>query len=344
MFPLGFPQTKRNELKDLTMRSKILLAFAALALVACTQEEVVDTPQTAITFSNAFIENSTNVTKAADPSITESSLGGFAVWGYRDNTSNVVFEGEIVTPVSGTDKWTYSGTQYWIPYSKYYFAALAPINNKNWSLDLTGANTYPGTVTFANAEGTEDLLYSAVAVDTPTLNDLLTSGMSPVEFTFDHLLSKLKFTFVNGLDEDYISLVVKNITMKVPAKATIDLAVEKWWNNAAWTLVGTNGTTLDFGSATEIAQGAQASSQNQRLTIPASASQVYEIAFTVEVKMDGKVVMEIPKTATLTGKAFQMGRSYNIKSTITVENLGLKPIEFDVLGVDGWIEGEDATI
>ena len=60
--------------------------------------------------------------------------------------------------------------------------------------------------------------------------------------------------------------------------------------------------------------------------------------------MDGKVVMEIPKTATLKGKAFQMGKSYNIKSTLTVENLGLKPIEFDVIGVEGWIEGEDATL
>jgi hypothetical protein len=38
-----------------------------------------------------------------------------------------------------------------------------------------------------------------------------------------------------------------------------------------------------------------------------------------------------------------MGKSYNIKSTLTVENLGLKPIEFHVVGVEGWIEGEDAT-
>jgi hypothetical protein len=325
------------------MKSKILLAFTALALLACTQEEVVDTPQAAITFSNAFIENSTHMTKVTDPSVTKTSLEGFAVWGYRNETANVVFEGEIVTPVAGSDKWTYSSTQYWIPYSKYYFAALAPINNKNWSLDLTGANTYPGTVTFANAEGTEDLLYSAVAVETPNLNTLLASGMSPVELTFDHLLSKLKFTFVNGLDEDYISLVVKNINMKVPADATINLAIENWWDNAKWTLVGTKKTILDFGATAEIAQGVQASSQNQRLTIPAAESQEYEIEFTVEVKMDGKVVMEIPKTATLKGKAFQMGKSYNIKSTLKVENLGLKPIEFEVVGVEGWIEGEDAT-
>lgn len=327
------------------MKSKILLAFTALALLACTQEEVVDTPQAAITFRNAFIENSANVTKVADPSITKATLDGFTVWGYRDNTSNVVFEGEIVTPVAGTDKWTYSSTQYWIPYSKYYFAALAPINSTNWNLNTTGANTYgPGTVSFTNVDGTEDLLYSAAAVETPNLNTLLASGMPAVELTFSHLLSKLKFTFTNGLNEDYISLVVKDITMDVPAAATINLAVENWWDNDDWNLSGTNNTVLNFGAAEKIAQGDSASSANQRLTIPAAASQEYEVTFVVEVWMNDELVMEIPKTAILSGKAFQMGKSYNIKSTLTVENLGLKPIVFDVERVEGWIEGEDATL
>ena len=327
------------------MKSKILVAFAAVALVACSQEAVVETHQTAISFSNAFIENSTHVTKVADPSITKATLDGFAVWGYRDNTSNVVFEGEIVTPVAGTDKWTYSSTQYWIPYSKYYFAALAPINSTNWNLNTTGANTYgPGTVSFTNVDGTEDLLYSAAAVETPNLNTLLASGMPAVELTFSHLLSKLKFTFTNGLDEDYISLVVKDITMDVPAAATINLAVENWWDNDDWNLNGTNNTVLNFGAAEKIAQGASASSANQRLTIPAAASQEYEVTFVVEVWMNDELVMEIPKTAILSGKAFQMGKSYNIKSTLTAGNLGLKPIEFTVVDVKDWVEGEGVTL
>ena len=52
--------------------------------------------------------------------------------------------------------------------------------------------------------------------------------------------------------------------------------------------------------------------------------------------MGDQPAMEINKTATLTGVAFNMGRSYNIKADITPENLGLLPIEFTV-EVNEWI-------
>jgi hypothetical protein len=328
------------------MKTKILFAFAALMLAACAQEEVVTAPQHAISFSNTFIDNSTHVTKVEDPSITKAKLTGFDVWGYRDNTDEVVFEGEDVTPVAGTEMWDYTNTQYWIPESNYYFSALAPMNSTNWKLNTDGANTYgAGVVSFTNVEGTEDLLYSAVAVETPDLTTLLSAGMEPIELTFNHLLSKLKFTFTNGLDEDYMSLVVKNIKMTVPKEATIDLAVENWWDNNDWTITGTEMTTLAFGKTIEMAQGQQASSENQRLTIPAAKTQDYKIKFDVEVKMNGKATMVIPKTATLTDVEFQMGKSYNIKTTLTVDNLGLKPIEFEVEAVKKWItEGGEVTL
>jgi uncharacterized membrane protein len=142
-----------------------------------------------------------------------------------------------------------------------------------------------------------------------------------------------------------MSLVVKNIKMTVPKEATIDLAVENWWDNNDWTITGTEMTTLAFGKTIEMAQGQQASSENQRLTIPAAKTQDYKIKFDVEVKMNGKATMVIPKTATLTNVEFQMGKSYNIKTTLTVDNLGLKPIEFEVEAVKKWItEGGEVTL
>ena len=67
---------------------------------------------------------------------------------------------------------------------------------------------------------------------------------------------------------------MKDVKMTVPAEGTIDLAVENWWDNDDWTL-GQGETVLAFGDVAKLSTGERAAAADQRLTIPAAASQEY---------------------------------------------------------------------
>ena len=324
---------------------KILLAvLSAGALIGCAKEDVTVTPQVAITFADAFVDMQESHTKVADPSITTGSLDAFKVWGFMGAKGGVMFDGELVSKVGG--QWTYVNQQFWTPNHSYFFGALAPVANSNWVLDNSNANENGlGVVSFTNLEGTEDLLYASTSVSTPDIDTLLAEGMDTVKFTFSHLLSKLKFTFTNGFSTDNVTMKVSEIKMEVPKAATIDLAVENWWDGDDWKFNGTEKTVLDFADVPVLEITKQAASANERLTFPADKTAEYEISFKVNLYIGDQPAMEVVKTATLTGVAFNMGRSYNIKAEINPNNLGLHPIEFEV-EVKEWIpEGDfNATV
>ncbi len=322
---------------------KILFAvLCAGALIGCARESVTTSRQVEITFADAYVDIHGMRTKVANPSITEASLEAFKVWGFMDAKGGLMFDGELVSKVG--NEWTYANQQFWTPDHTYFFGALAPVENSNWTLDYTNANEYGlGSVSFTNIDGTEDLLYASTSVKTPDIDKLLAEGMDTVKLTFSHLLSKLKFTFINGFTTPNVTMKVSEITMTVPKAATIDLAVENWWDGDDWKFNGTETTTLDFADVPVLDITAQASSANERLTIPADKNASYEISFKINIYVGDQPAMEVVKTATLTGVAFNMGRSYNIKTEINPENLGLHPIEFDV-EVKDWIpEGDFGT-
>lgn len=323
------------------MKKSLLVALASFALIACTQEEVVNRPDNSIQFTNAFVENTPILTKTTDPSITRTSIEGFNVWGYMDTPATVVLDGEDVTKENG--EWKYFNTQYWTPEHTYYFAALAPMDSQNWSLDTTNANEYgAGVVTFTNVDGTEDLLYTATSVVTPDMETLTAAGMPSVSLLFNHLLAKIKFTFDNGFASPNYTLEVKDIQMTAPKSGNIDLAVENWWDNDDWKLEADE-TTLAYGDVATLRMGERAEATNQRLTIPAGKDQAYEVTFTVVLYQSGAEAMQITKTATLTNVMFEMGKCYNILTVITPDNLGLHPIVFDVQEVNSWVHGGDYT-
>ena len=305
---------------------KLLVSLLAIAgLVACTNDEVVNVQKgNPITF-DSFVENAT---RANDPSTTTNSLNAFRAWAYMDNTTGVVLNDELVEKVGSV--WSYVNTQYWMPRHTYYFAALAPVDG-NWALNTEAANNYgAGIVNFINFDGSEDLLYAATAVESQEKDNL------PVKFQFSHLLSKINFTFVNGFATSNVDVEVKNVTMTAPASASINLAVENWWdNNDDWkNLPATNDLTLAFGDVVRLDAGDSATATDERLTIPASAEREYEVEFDVVV-YSGAVPSNFHKTATIKGVAFEMGKAYNLTATISPESLDLEAIEFEV-AVNEW--------
>ena len=321
------------------MKKLLLAVVAVVGLTACFNEEVVRVQDsTAISFEANWVEHATRADKATDPSITTNTITGFDVWGFMDQPDGVVFDREEVSG-STESGFSYTNTQYWAAGHDYYFAALAPAQSENVTIDTTYANQLGlGVVNFTNVDGTEDLLYSAVGpIAAPALGE-----STVVEFTFSHLLSKIKFTFKNGFSNENAYLDVKNIRINdVPANANVVLNKD-WWSANPWT--DYQGTTdLEFGDACDkISIGVSQESDFERFTIPAPATQNYEVVFEVALYQGNRVAYEGTKTVVVENVELQRGKAYNFKTTLTSQNITedgeeLMPIEFDVVAVEDWV-------
>ena len=322
---------------------KLLVSVLAIAgLVACTQETtLVQKGNAPMEFGDAFVENAT---RAIDPSITTATITGFDVWGFMDSPAGKVFEGEDVTRSEGN--FTYDNTQYWAPGHVYYFAALAPMNSPNWSLNTAEANLKgAGEISFTNVNGTEDLLYAATSVSTMDLEVGEAPGDGVVKFQFNHMLSKVKFSFTNGFQNDNAFITVSNIRMEVPAEGTIDVA-QDWWSTNQWVL-GEGKTILDFGNmeAEKVPYNETTECQFERLTIPTDAAQSYNVTFDVKLFMGDVEAYAATLTTVIEGAELKIGKAYNFHAIINAENIvpgedaALKEIVFDVAEVKTWEDG-----
>ena len=307
------------------MKKLIVSVLAIAGLVACMNDEVVRVQNGgAIAFENTFVQNAT---RANDPSTTTDNIQEFSVWGYMNAVDGVVFDDELVSR-SG-DAWTYNEIQYWLPGNNYYFAAFAGDRSAIETLPETMDENGLGEVKFTNVDGTNDILYAEAVVENAKRDN------EPVALTFQHLLSKVKFTFKNGFQNKNNFVVVKDITMKAAETANVDLSADELpWTNLAGT------KTLEFGhmnNAEKLAIGASKSSDNERLTIPAGADYEYTINFVVEVYNRDVRGLVKPMEVKLTGLELVAGHAYNLMATINQENLDLNAIEFTA-EVAEWIE------
>ena len=319
------------------MKKLFVLALALVAFASCNKVESIETAAEHISFGNAFVEAKTR--DAVDPSTTTASISAFDAWAFMDVPTGTVLDKERVT--KNGDEWSYDNLQYWLADHDYYFYAVSPVDDANVIVDASGINaTGLGVVTFTNDEGTCDLLYAEKKVETPEV----LGAMPKVQLQFAHLLSKLKFTFVNNFTNTNAHLAVKNVVItNAPGQATIALNSA----DAAWTLAN-NTTTLEFGDvnggkAFDLGLANKKECASERLTIPADDTYSYNIEFTLVLYYGDQVAMESHKKVTLNKQAFVAGKHYNLVADINPENFAptaLQPIIFDVVGVDEWDEGE----
>lgn len=319
------------------MKKLFVLALAFVAFASCNKVESIETAAEHISFGNAFVEAKTR--DAVDPSTTTASISAFDAWAFMDVPTGTVLDKERVT--KNGDEWSYDNLQYWLADHDYYFYAVSPVDDANVIVDARGINaTGLGVVTFTNDEGTCDLLYAEKQVETPEV----LGAMPKVQLQFAHLLSKLKFTFVNSFTNANAHLAVKNVVItNAPGQATIALNSA----DAAWVLAN-NTTTLEFGNVNDgnpfdLGLANKKECASERLTIPADDTYIYNIEFTLVLYYGDQVAMESNKKVTLSNQAFVAGKHYNLVADINPENFAetaLQPIIFDVVGVDKWDEGE----
>lgn len=336
------------------MKKTLLLVAAAVALVACSNEETVhQSAPEAIGFDNAFVENSTRSVET--PGYSKAKLfNDFAVYGFVEGVSlfngvKVAKDG-TVTNADLKEAWKYEGTQYWIADANYDFYAVAPFDG-GWSVKTGTATDAGATLSFTTAAGTQDLLYSGIVE-----RQGAGSGNTAVGFTFKHILSKVKFSFENGYNASAATIRVKNVQI-TNAYTTGDVALAADDNetadvdeSVAWSNWATPGA-FSFGNAAVASDNADEAyeygktkeSYYERLLIPAKAE--WNITFVVDLLVNGEVIKSYNHTAKATID-LKPGMSYNINTEITAANIdpeyAQEPIEFTATMID-WSDAEVVT-
>ena len=300
---------------------KLLFLLPLLAMfVACQQEDPV-VESSRISFTNEFVADLTR----ADNTITTANLANFDVWGHNDN--DVVFGGTRVEKQG--DVWVSAEEKMWKHSLTYHFHAFSPAGL------ITNIGEYPnserarGLSNFAYTnDGDKDLIY---AYATRTQGSPRRMDTAPVQLPFEHLLSRIQFTFKNNLSEGNITITDVQI-IEAAKSAELNCADASIAN---WTWNATSTGAYDFGAAGTIAQGASASAENVQFLFPA-ATRNYEISFNFAYESDAAEV----RTATIADVNLVIGKAYNINVTIEDKDIVTEQykIEFFVAEVKDWGE------
>lgn len=292
----------------------LLGAAAVVALSSCTKNEVMEVAENRAIGFDAFVGNPTK----AD--ITDANIREFYVYGgYDSDLDNVFDKVRVYTEDNGTS-WKYDDTQYWTANKTYTFQGYAPVTSTA-SASAKGVN-FTGFV----ADGATDLLVSAVASKT---TDATITNSDPIQLTFRHVLSKIKFKFTSDLDN-------VNITIS-------DLKVNALPNTGTYTNNGTNGTWAVEGTgdytltSTGTLTNADDLTSGEAIVLPQTPS---NIQVTFKVTATGGLSLEKTHSVTLPNTALSEGNVYVYTAAITYQNIDpdgeLKPIVFGDPTVSPW--------
>ncbi len=309
---------------------RILIAILGVAaLAACTKTEVVSISEgNTIKFDNAFVGNPTKAGLPAGDQVTTDNIKHFFV--YANTADEVVFDEEKVYESGGM--WVYDNLKKWESGKTYKFAAFAVKDDNTPSLPAavgTASFDYDShTLTIADYisdnVNQRDLL---MATSSQTLN----SQNEPVEFTFKHALSMVKFTFKSSLgDRNPITISDFKITgVNTKGTATIGTA-----NTVDWTASSDPATTgTEFtDDAWEDVTTTKSQSSDEFVFIPQGGT---DAAVTVTVSFKATITVEsgsIEKNLTAIinlnseETKWKPGLRYNYIATITGTDMDV--IEF----------------
>ncbi|MEE1386555.1 MAG: fimbrillin family protein [Prevotella sp.] len=291
------------------------LAAMGLALTACNSDETVEMAKGNAIGFKTFVNNSTRAANDA----TTTNLESFKVWGLmnKGDKTGTPFVAKEVTKANGT--WSYAPPVYWEKGYAYSFVALAPNNTYTFTAP-TVINNW-GSLTFENGNGETDLIYAAAKKETVEGNGC----PAPVDLTFNHMLSRVRFQFENGM-EDGSKLTVSNVKINdAYTSGTATLAEQL--ANLSWA-PGQTGA-LVFGDAAAMEQQNAKAETAHKYMIPATKE--YNLTFTV-TRVHHGVTDVYNHTVTLPETTMTQGLSYQFVAKFTAENINpdqvLCPIQF----------------
>ena len=338
------------------MKKLFILAAAIVAFASCSKNEpqaIVETRE--ICFATTALE-----TRANDVTpVTTKTLKEFAVWGYimADNTAPAdVQDIFTATEVRTTDGTTTESSifeaagadvKYWAASTDYMFSAMSPISEKakyNYSFNTTNSAFEQKITGFEIKadETTPDLIVARPASAEVEANKYTHAAVGLI---FDHMLSRVKFTFTNKFADDNVTIEISNVTLNdVLAKGDATITST---GVATWTPNGDGTIDAVYGTENEIVANAAQNEVKEtvyRYIIPQTAT--YTVSFDLVVKADGQTVLtKSYKDVSLANTAFVNGKGYVFNANISGDLLEeeLHPIQFTVK-VTEWVDNDPVDI
>lgn len=295
------------------------MAVAAVAMLAsCSNDETTGKAVNGNTIKfDGFVNKSV---KGAANDLNSTTFTSFQVWSLmsKGDQTGTPFVGTTVTK-SGSE-WTYNGNVYWENGYNYSFVAIAPAGFGTFNAPNTVGQW--GSIDFENGEGTTDLIYDVDG--TYATSAVSTEGQCPrpINLTFNHLLSRVKFAFENAMDDgSTINVTAVKIT-NANTKATATLG-----ETATWALAADNSTaSLTFGNvilddpATDYAAGVTKATDHKYMIPATSADQKYTVTFTVTRNHSG-VTDQYHHEVELPAVTMEQGKSYQFVAELNAQNI-----------------------
>ncbi len=335
-------------------RSFFVLGVAVAALASCTNEEVVDMPQSRAIQFGTFVNHSTrsNVTETTDKNLTK-----FFVFGnYDEGTwtpvyTNVQVNGGQVGGTGDQEVWTPAQTAYWIDGEKYRFGAYSDGGNQNSAASFD-ANEQKMEFDNYTVDNTKDLI---VAIPADVIAKA--SDNPRVDLSFYHMLSQVKFTFENTDSHDYI-MEISDIKVNAVKTATGTATYKAEKPSIVWDTQSALQEEYNFGTLEDIAADFTENTHTTTCFVIPQNNQNLEVTFTAT--FSDKLGNEIAKNefvGKLTYSGDTEGTEENewtpgFKYNYTVEingstvnpDLDKQVIEFKVSAVEGWTDATDTTV
>ncbi len=301
-----------------------------LALTACNSDETVEVAKGNAIGFKTFVNNST---RAAND-VNTGNLDAFKVWGLmnKGDQTGTPFVGKEVKKANGA--WSYQTPVYWEKGYAYSFVALAPDDAYTFTAP-TVINTW-GSLTFENGAGETDLIYAAAKQETVAGN----TCPAAVNLTFNHMLSRVRFQFENGM-ADGSELTVSNVKINDACTSGTATLAEQL---AGLTWDPGQGTgALEFGGAAKMEKDAKEATAHKYM-IP--ATKAYKLSFTVTRVHHGVTDVYNHNNVILQQLTFEPGKSYQLTAKFTAENINpdeeLCPITFTAT-VNPWESVDDQS-
>lgn len=318
------------------MKRLVMCGVVALTLAGCTQSEVLNINSDRAIGFDAYTGKGTRVVNDITGGGDASGFNKFIVYGSyaAEGKNTVVFNG---VAVSYSSSWTYTNEQYWQT-GDYKFAAYSD-GNGALSSGPTASYTHDGGLQIQNyVVGEKDLIFATIeksGVDKSTYDG------TPVNLTFSHLLSKVKFTFTNTFADN---LKVEVTNLKIDNSNT-----KGNYNGTAWTDLSANTTPIIYDDKDV---NAVDYTPEDCYVLPQSTTGL-TASFTVTVK-DALNTIVMSKDFTddaavslnvANATEWQNGFAYNYTAELTpaVINPDAKPIQFTATA-DTWKKNADGGL
>lgn len=328
-------------------KSFFVLGVAVAALASCTNEEVVDMPQSRAIQFGTFVNHST---RNSVVETTETNFKKFFVFGnYGEGTWTRVYTNVAVNGGTVDDQttWTPEQTAYWQANQKYNFGAYSDGGNKLDNADFDAAKQ---TLTFPSytPNNNNDLIV-AIPKTVDSKEDPAANGK--VGLSFQHMLSQVKFTFKNTDSYDYkmeISDIKVNAIKTTKGTATYS---ESGAPSIVWNTQDALTEEYDFGILGDIAEEFTDDTHTTTCFVIPQNNEQLEVSFTATFSDEAEEI----KNSTFKGNLAYSGTTEGTKKnewtpgfkynyTVTINGSTVNPdlkdqiIEFQVDAVEGWTE------